>query len=194
MIEDHAKLNNRELAALLLAGVGIALVSSMISPSLKVNLQKDLVNAVKIFDLSQSYQQPTEVIVFVWDAQKNFLDEIYVAFNQVAILPEGDMAAAGSAVNNFLFYSESLAKDYSYTAYVKKDYAMELVSALDQRQGRPFFAEAMEGRVAGARTENNGCQKRDSQINSGLRSSDYQAPDLSLVKNKIISVYEKFSY
>lgn len=178
MVNNHKKLNGTEISALVFACVGIALISSMLSPNIGIGIQQNIVSAMQIFDFSESYKEPLEVPKFVLEAQESFLEEFYIAFTEVARIPENDIQEAIVFTDQFFAYSESLAKNYSDLAYEDKNYTLDIALVLK---------EMNQGRVAGISTESK-------LNNSESVDSGYEKPNLNEIKNKFILMYARLGY
>lgn len=144
MVEDKHKVKTKELAGLIMLGVGIVLVSSIIFSGLGLDLQANVANAVQIFDMSENIDRPLGTVTFVFETGEKFMDETYIASQQLLVASEDHVESATELVNNFLRYSESLAMSYSQTNIAQKDYVFEAMMAFDEQK---------EGRVAGESVE-----------------------------------------
>jgi len=107
MKTDYEDLNSFDASVVITIVIGLSLIMAMGFSQLSFENQADLVKAVPIFDLHDQAQQQLAVIQLMFESSEIFLDRFYVAFTQVAVLPDDTFTTRGRVLGALIDLSAS---------------------------------------------------------------------------------------
>ena len=128
MKTDYKNLDSFETAIVTLLIVGIGLTGTIIFSGLPMQQQDNVAGALSMFDIHQQAAGELVVVVAIFDTSQEFLDQFYLAFTQVAVLPDevaNRMIEAPTQVvrayQGFLSFSDQFATQYRNEYWDKID-------------------------------------------------------------------------
>lgn len=116
MKTDYQKLNTFESSVVVFIVIGVGLLGTIIFSALNAGQQNNLQQALNILDVHRQVAQSVESIKTMAAIQQEFYDQFYIAFTQVAVLPEETFEVPAiyfqTALNAFADYSDQFAYNY----------------------------------------------------------------------------------
>jgi hypothetical protein len=117
---NYQKLNLTESLAIIIAILGVGLLSLLGFNSLSVEQKNVVVSGLQVFDIHEQVAHDAQLIKQMsFDFPQEFLQKFYVAFEQTLSLPEDEIAwwqtmgqQTQIALNNFGEFSERIAIHY----------------------------------------------------------------------------------
>jgi hypothetical protein len=114
---DYSNLNSFELSAVSFIVVGIVLLGTIIFSSLDYKQQTIVARGFEILDMGEEATATTETVKFVVNIPHEFMDQFYVAFTQVAVLPaetfEIPQTVFQTAFDEFINFADQTAVAYA---------------------------------------------------------------------------------
>lgn len=105
MQTDYDNLNSFDCALVFAIVAGIAILGAIVFVGLPSSARANVVAALSILDISDESRDFTSDAALVLDFSKDYMDQFYLAFNEVAVIP-------ADYINNFTDYTEAVARIY----------------------------------------------------------------------------------
>ncbi|HTL39588.1 MAG TPA: hypothetical protein VL306_02140 [Methylomirabilota bacterium] len=129
MKTDYKNLNLFDASAVAVALIGICLISTLVFFGLPAKDQDNVTKALSMFDLHDEALQEVSAVEGIFNISNNYMDQFYIAFSEVAIMPAEIFtvpASAKTAWNNLLAYADVVGETYrennsSSTQYIAAD-------------------------------------------------------------------------
>ena len=171
MKTDYKNINSFEVAAVCAIIVGFLLVGIVLFSGLTPNKQAAVASSFDIFDLHRQSMEAFETIKFVYDIPEEFYKQFYIAFTELATLPEGTLEMP----------VETAAELYRNVASAFTNLSDQVANGYSKQnsKARGNVAQAYEGQVMGAMID---LSYRVSEINEDLFVSKEQAPQQESIK------------
>ena len=120
MKHDFQNLSTFDTATVIMIVLGILIVGLtgfLASPDAMAASIKD---SVQILDTTDSWNQSLHLITHVYNTQAEFYEQFYLAFTQVAVLPEQTLELPQKIVSDFLSLADEVVQSYQTVAYNTK--------------------------------------------------------------------------
>lgn len=183
MDTDYKNLDGFESAAITVAVAGILLIGTLAFLGLSYNQQSYFVSALNVLDIHEQAEQSAQDIQFAMSVPEEFYKQVYVAFTQVAVLPD-------ETVNSVIQWASNIQVAFSQFQNYSDQVTFEY-NFINQPARQIAYTNVIPdlGLVAGASVDLSGsvlaphCIPRQAeQVKS---SAEYQPPDINLIRNEI---------
>lgn len=112
MKNNFNKLNLFEALTVVMIVIGALIILVTLFAGLSDKHQKIISSSFELFDIHENLDDALEVPLFVLETSDKYMDEFYLAFTKVAIIPETHIEQVKNSVEKVLAYADTLATDY----------------------------------------------------------------------------------